>query len=90
MAKVTYPDVTKRDLLEGLCYSDPRNPMYADLHEPEEPAPDVDASNCFCDNCFYGRSKFAHAILEITFHHTKHRLGNPPQDDDTVVKGQGL
>jgi hypothetical protein len=50
------------EILTYLCVYDERNPNNAlfDLEESEKPLP---RSNCFCDNCFYGRDKLAFFIL---------------------------
>ena len=42
-------------LLTGLCYADPRNPMYADIYGwmEEDDKPRM-GERCSCDNCFYG------------------------------------
>lgn len=48
---------------EKLCYNDERNPYYLN-GEP--------SNNCFCDNCFYGRTQLAEEILRLR---KIHRLG---------------
>jgi hypothetical protein len=51
----------KMDVLENLCSYDKRNPNNViDEDEPEEPR-----TNCYCDNCFYGRDKLAEEILRL-------------------------
>lgn len=56
--------MTEHEILENLCYYDKRNPYYNELtdnseHEYEKRNP------CFCDNCFYGRTKLANEILKL-------------------------
>lgn len=53
-------------VLEKLCCYDPRNPdntlEYLDgSYENYKNA----EGECFCDNCFYGRSKLANHIIEL-------------------------
>jgi hypothetical protein len=49
-------------VLKALCYGDERNP-HNDINDedPEEPR----LEGCYCDNCFYGRDKFAVEILRL-------------------------
>lgn len=55
-----YKHYIREELLEMLCYYDERNPNnvldddYDSEHEPSE---------CFCDNCFYGRPHLANQLL---------------------------
>lgn len=51
----------KGELLHYLCYRDKRYPDHADIFEEEAI---VSEGECFCDNCFYGRSKLACIILD--------------------------
>jgi hypothetical protein len=51
----------KMDILRMLCYYDPRNPDGASIDEREDRKPEA---ACYCDNCFYGRSKLASYILQ--------------------------
>lgn len=46
----------------NLCYRDPRNP---DNTRFEDDAPYNPEKNCFCDNCFYGRTALANRIIEL-------------------------
>lgn len=46
------------EVKSNLCSYNPRNPDY-----DEEFAPAKDL--CFCDNCFYGRTKLAEEILNL-------------------------
>lgn len=55
-------EMEKEEVYQRLCVYDPRHPdYYEDMKEysPENP------TNCFCDNCFYGRSKLAQQIIEL-------------------------
>ena len=47
-------------ILERLCYYDIRHPDY----EMDDDAPKP-MENCYCDNCFYGRSKLAEEIVKL-------------------------
>lgn len=55
-------------ILENLCVKDPRSPSYEDLYggnwvgEKDIPEPRTD---CFCDNCFYGRDQLAMELITI-------------------------
>lgn len=55
--------MTEKEILEHLCYYDPRRPDFdpevAPDRKPREP-------ECACDNCFYGRNKLAVALLSGT------------------------
>lgn len=53
--------MTKTEILSKLCYYDKRNPDY-DADSDQEIR---DKGECFCDDCFYGRSKLANEILEM-------------------------
>ncbi len=46
------------EILSRLCYYDKRNPDRDE--EAEKPN-----KECFCDNCFYGRTKLAEHILKL-------------------------
>ncbi len=48
------------DVLEKLCIHDKRNPLYID-----DDSDNTANIKCFCDNCFYGRSKLANEILNL-------------------------
>ena len=46
------------EVLDNLCYYDERNPSSSDhMVDAEDKA--IPRTNCFCDNCFYGRDKLA-------------------------------
>jgi hypothetical protein len=49
------------EILSRLCYWDERNPVGAISQENEGKR----TKQCFCDNCFYGRTKLAEYILEL-------------------------
>lgn len=54
--------MTEKEILEHLCYYDPRTPDFdpeMSDREPREP-------ECSCDNCFYRRDKLATALLSGT------------------------
>ena len=53
--------MTKKEVLENLCIRDPRNPDYEDAYPDRDALEPMD--NCFCDNCFEGRSKLAVELL---------------------------
>lgn len=52
-----------KEVLMNLCMHDPRNPdnkddpEFADVYKARE--------KCYCDNCFYGRTRLALEILRI-------------------------
>lgn len=66
--------MTQDEILESLCYYDKRNPDCVandeDIKEHNEwliiesKQRGYDAT-CGCDNCFYGRTKFAEYILTL-------------------------
>ena len=49
--------MTREEILEDLCYYDPRNPDYTELSHDE-------GETCYCDNCFYGRTPLANELLK--------------------------
>jgi hypothetical protein len=59
--------MTKEQILENLCYYDVRNPNCTmdpeeiDDHEQKI----VKEKGCYCDNCFYGRTKLAEELLKF-------------------------
>ena len=55
------------NVLESLCYHDPRHPDYADLHMEDDDDSIREPRNvwCFCDNCFYGRDELALEIIRL-------------------------
>lgn len=48
----------KETILSRLCYYDPRNPNY-DKENGER------KKECYCDNCFYGRTPMAEYLLQL-------------------------
>ena len=52
------------DLLRALCTYDSRHPDYESLYWDEDPKP-TPQPNCFCDNCFYGRTELANEIIRL-------------------------
>lgn len=52
----------KNEVLSNLCYYDTRNPNNI---IDEDEAEDRSNMECFCDNCFYGRTKMALYILTL-------------------------
>lgn len=57
---MNYIQYTREELLEMLCIYDERNP---DNVLDEDCDPHRDPRDCFCDNCFYGRSHLANQLL---------------------------
>lgn len=49
---------------EELCCYDKRNPENTVLYE-EDFKTIEQQEDCFCDNCFYGRTRLAEIILEL-------------------------
>lgn len=61
--------MTKKEILEYLCYYDLRNPngIIEDMSEEELKEYDYGnhaQKNCFCDDCFYGRAELAEELLK--------------------------
>lgn len=50
---------------EKLCYYDQRNPYNEINWESNDKEFDKTDKDCFCDNCFYGRTELAEIILEL-------------------------
>lgn len=50
--------MTREEITEQLCYYDPRNPDYIDGTKKE-------GDICYCDNCFYGRTRLANELLKV-------------------------
>ena len=48
-----------QEIYKNLCTYDKRNPYFC---EEFSPSPN---KQCFCDNCFYGRTELALYILEL-------------------------
>lgn len=53
-----------RKVAENLCYYDKRNPDGAFVNEDDDDGKRID--NCFCDNCFYGRTELAEEIIRLS------------------------
>lgn len=67
-------EINITEIEENLCYYDKRNPNSIpedDLAEEdgininEIAGEDNQIKNCYCDNCFYGRTKLANMILKL-------------------------
>jgi hypothetical protein len=62
--------MTQEEILSNLCYYDLRNPDgvinddYVDDHFASELG-EYSQVDCYCDNCFYGRTKLAEYILNL-------------------------
>lgn len=59
-----------KEVLEKLCYYDKRNPYYTDIIDEDDIyyggiGAEPTQKSCFCDNCFYGRTKMAEYILKL-------------------------
>lgn len=52
----------RNKVLENLCYYDERNPNNIKLDDEDFTYVKED---CYCDNCFYGKTKLAEYILEL-------------------------
>lgn len=50
----------EKEILYNLCAYNPMNPDYIEGTERDETKP-----QCFCDNCFYGRTELAEEILRL-------------------------
>ena len=55
--------MTIEQVYSNLCYYDDRNPDNNNEFIDMEELPLK--GGCYCDNCFYGRTKLAEYILEI-------------------------
>ncbi len=55
--------MNQKDILGNLCSYDERNPSYAELFGDDPPEKRND--DCYCDNCFYGRTELAEEILRL-------------------------
>lgn len=49
------------EILSNLCYYDKRNPDC----DTEDENHVSGQGKCYCDNCFYGRTKMAEEILRL-------------------------
>lgn len=60
-----------KEVLERLCYHDKRNPYWIENLDDSDDVyiggigVNEDNKSCFCDNCFYGRTKLAEYILKL-------------------------
>lgn len=54
------------EILSNLCHYDPRNPNGTKDEEEIEDHKNR-AEECYCDNCFYGRTILAQEILNLQF-----------------------
>lgn len=55
-------------LEEKLCYYDVRNPdciLIDDIYSEDEIKAFQNRKDCYCENCFDGRTKFAQTLLAI-------------------------
>lgn len=63
--------MTQEEILSNLCYYDSRNPdgVLSDVDEDGQVNTMDYVSggdgSCYCDNCFYGRTKLAEYILTL-------------------------
>ena len=60
--------MTENEILSNLCNYDERNPdgavTYMDKDDINEMnAKILESGICYCDNCFYGRTKLANELL---------------------------
>lgn len=68
--KDTLPDYRIKEIKEKLCYYDTRNPdnvaIYRMTEEKikEEGYGEHRKNDCYCDNCFYGRTELAEELLK--------------------------
>ena len=51
--------MTRNEILQSLCYHDPRNPDRDDDEDYLSPG------NCYCDHCFHGNTELAEELLRI-------------------------
>lgn len=58
--------LTLEEIKENLCYNDLRNP---DATIDEETAKEIAESNvdCYCDNCFRGKTRLAEELLRYYY-----------------------
>ena len=52
-----------KEVLENLCIYDSRSPYYFKEDNPEEISSPRDG--CACENCFYGRDRFALEVIRL-------------------------
>lgn len=55
--------MNQQDILGNLCSYDKRNPSFAELFGDDKP--NKGTGDCYCDNCFYGRTELAEEILRL-------------------------
>lgn len=58
-------EINITEIEENLCYYDNRNPNNDLAVISEEDRKDFKTGVCYCDNCFYGRTKLANIILKL-------------------------
>lgn len=56
--------MTRQEVLESLCYYDIRNPY--NVLDKEE-IKDHNKKDCYCDNCFKGKTKLAEELLKYIY-----------------------
>ena len=55
-----------KDIASNLCYYDKRNPdNNLDIMDLDDNEIEVAKKDCYCDNCFYGRTKLAEYIINL-------------------------
>lgn len=55
-----------KDIASNLCYYDKRNPdNNLDIMDLDDNEIEAAKKDCYCDNCFYGRTKLALYILKL-------------------------
>lgn len=60
--------MTKEEILNNICYYDKRHPDGAHASgcfDEDELEACSNKDTCYCDNCFYGRTKLAEYILKL-------------------------
>lgn len=63
--------MSEEEIKSNLCYYDRRNPnfhieeQYGYDKEEVEATGNFSKENCYCDNCFSGRSKLANELLKL-------------------------
>lgn len=54
-----------QEVIGKLCYYDSRNPTMDSLGLSEDELK-AKMEDCYCDNCYYGRTKLANEIIRLT------------------------
>lgn len=55
-----------KDIASNLCYYDKRNPdNNLDVMDLDDNEIEAAKKVCYCDNCFYGRTKLAEYIIKL-------------------------